>query len=274
MRAPSGVLRAGLLAGLLLLLSGPAQARDAAPGDRLTAALQVYRQAMQTPEPSARLERFRQAERLFASLHEEAGVRSSALYVDWANAALQAHRLGPAVLAYRRALRLDPGDRQARENLAEARDLLPAWVPRPRDEAWTGTLFFWRHTLSCSTRGLLSALLFLLACLLLGIWIRWQKGWARNLALLPLLFWLALLAVPWLDASSGAGEDAVVTAEEVLVRAADSPGAPAKLGEPLPGGSEVRITEIRGDWAELQLPDGRAGWVARGRVSFVDPDRP
>ena len=243
------------------------------PHEDLQAAADAYAKAMRTKDRSARLDGFSQAERLFAQLARKHEVQSAPLYVDWGNAALQARRLGPAVLAYRRALVLDPGSAQARRNLAETRRLLPQWVPRPRDTTLTGTFFFWRHSLSRSARLSLAASCFLGACILLAVWIRWRRGWARNLAVLPLLLWAALVCMPLLDPGSTPGEDGVVTVPEAVVRSADAPGAPARFAEPLPGGSEVEIRRVRGDWARVRLADGRDGWVARGSVTFVDPAR-
>ena len=204
---------------------------------------------------------------------EAHGIRNAALETNIGNAALQAEHLGSAVLAYRRALALDPGHAQARENLGHARDLLPAWVPRPREDALGDTFFFWRRALAESTRNALAALLFFLAAALAAVWVRWRKAWARNLAVLPLLAWVALIGMPLLE-RSGAGPDAaVVTASEALVRAADSPGAPTRFAEPLPGGSEVEIVEVRSDWARIRLADGRDGWVSQGRVERVARQR-
>jgi SH3-like domain-containing protein len=65
-------------------------------------------------------------------------------------------------------------------------------------------------------------------------------------------------------------DDAVVL-DAVVLRAADSAGAPAALTEPLPRGTEVTIVEQRDAWTKIRLASGTTGWVAQGVVETVEP---
>jgi hypothetical protein len=105
-----------------------------------------------------------------------------------------------------------------------------------------------------------------MAAMLLAVAIRWRWAWARNLALLPAVVWLGLAGLPaWMSDSN---DDAVITAVEVVVHAADSTGAPARFAEALPGGTEVQIVEKRDGWVQIRLADSRDGWV---RTSSLTP---
>ena len=128
-RAASVLLRSFLF---FAMLCSSASAQDT--NATLEEAVAVYAEALDTEDRDLRLERFRQSERLFAAA--AAGSNASAdLYANLGNAALQAEHLGNAVLAYRRALVLDPDHERAGQNLDHVRGLLPDWVPRRKSPA-------------------------------------------------------------------------------------------------------------------------------------------
>ena len=71
------------------------------------------------------------------------------------------------------------------------------------------------------------------------------------------------------DPARTAASEGVVVAREVLARAADSVNAPARFGEPLPGGTEVKILEDRGGWLQIGLHNGRNAWVSSSSVERI-----
>ncbi len=229
-------------------------------------AVQEYNDALNTVQKDRRLEHFRRAQRLFTQVIGEHGAENADLYVNLGNAALQATEVGSAILAYRRALAMEPGHRRATQNLSHARDLLPDWIPRPKSRTLLDTFFFWHRTFSRSARWFGASLAFAMAAMLLAVALRWRWAWARNLALLPAAVWLGLTGLPaW---TSDTNDEAIITAVEVVVHAADSTGARARFAEALPGGTEVRIIEERDGWVQIRLADSRDGWV---RTSSLTP---
>jgi tetratricopeptide (TPR) repeat protein len=251
--------RRAIVALLLVGLASSVRAESTAT-ELIEEAVASYARAMDTQERDARLELFRHAERRFSQVIAR-GHRNPDLYANLGNAALQTERLGPAILAYRRALRLDPDHPRALQNLEHARTLLPHWVPRPESGGVLDTFFFWHRTLSRGDRNLAAALAFAATALLIALAIRLGSTTPRNLALLPALAWLALLASLWLDPASRAKDEAVVTSDEVSARAADSALAPTLFPAALPGGTEVRIVETRSPWLRIRLANGRDVWV-------------
>lgn len=250
-----------------LLLTGHAPAES---GQRmLEDAIQEYTTGLDTSDHELRVERFRRALRLFAQTIEERKVENADLYANLGNAALQCEQLGQAVLAYRRALATEPGHTRARQNLNFARERLPNWVPRPRNQTLLDTFFFWHQTLSPSERSMAATCCFAVAATLLALAFAWKKLWARNVAVLPALFWLALTGLSAWETRVSASDDVVVTAPEVVARAADSTGAPARFAQPLPGGTEARVLERRTDWARIRLADGRDAWVRASSLGSV-----
>ncbi|MDJ0849111.1 MAG: hypothetical protein QNK04_12095 [Myxococcota bacterium] len=255
----------GLLVALLAVSPAAAELDGSAA---LEEAIATYTRALDTPGRDQRRQTFRRAELLFTRSIEEAGA-SPELYTNLGNAALQAERLGPAVLAYRRALALDPSAARALQNLEYVRTLLPEWVPRPESAGLFDTFFFWHRSLSRGDRTLGAALGFAAAALLVAASIRFGQGALRGAALVPGLCWLALLVSLWLDPAERLREEGVIVAPETVARGADSALAPSALPAPLPGGAEVRILERRSPWLRVRLANGRDAWVAESSVGIV-----
>ncbi len=255
---------------IALLLAGPPAVALGDDRARLDEALEAYATGLDTPERDARLARFRRAEVLFAHLLE-AGHDTPDLHANLANAALQSERLGVAVLHFRRALALAPGHARSQQNLEYARSRLPAWVPRPASGGVLDTFFFWHRTLSRAQRGLAAGSAFLLGCALVGLALRYDSATPRNLTLLPATAWVALCGSLLLDPAAAARDEAVITAERVVARSADSELAPPLLPSALPAGTEVRIVESRNPWLRVRLANGRDVWVP---TSSATPLRP
>lgn len=258
----------------VLLLAGGAGPAAAGVEQTIAEAVELYGAGLDTPERDLRLETFRRAERLFARAASDERA-TTALYTNLGNAALQAEHLGAAVLAYRRALVLDPTHPRAVQNLAHARSLLPDWLPKPREGGLLDSFFFWHRTLTHAQRALAAAAAFALAALLLAASIRQAQPGLRMVAVVPALVWVTLLASLAVDVfgssagSAGAQDEAVITADEVVARAADSALAPSALPAPLPGGAEVRVLERRAPWTRIRLANGRAAWVAQSALTEV-----
>jgi tetratricopeptide (TPR) repeat protein len=245
-----------------------AAARD--PEALIERALESYRRALESDSRERRLQGFRRAERLFDAAIQ-AGVENPELYTNAGNAALQAEHLGRAVLAYRRALVLAPGLERARQNLQHARSLLPPWVPTPSEGGVLDTFFLWHRAMSRDDRADLAVVLFSLAALCLAGAIYFRSPLLRYAALPAAAAWLGLLVSLTLDPASAAASEGVVVVREVVGRAADSINAPSRFGEPLPGGTEVKILEDRGGWLHIGLHNGRNAWVSSSSVERIRP---
>jgi tetratricopeptide (TPR) repeat protein len=249
--------------------AAPAKAATAPTAEALIEqALQSYHQALESGERDHRLQGFRRAQRLFAAAIES-GTENAELYTNLGNAALQAEELGQAVLAYRRALLLDPGLERARQNLQHARGLLPSWVPTPSEGGVLDTFFHWHQTVSRADRADLAAALFAIAALCLAISIYFRSQPFRYGTYLTAAAWLALLLSLTFDPARDATSEGVVVAREALARAADSVNAPTRFGEPVPAGTEVKILEDRGSWLQIGLHNGRNAWVTASSVERV-----
>ena len=228
-----------------------------------------YNAALDTDGHDLRAERFRRAQRLFHQVIEDRSVRNADLYANLGNAALQGERLGDAILAYRRALEIEPGHGQATRNLDHARGQLPQWVPRPRRDTLLDTFFFWHQALSQSGRELVATICFAAVCSLLATSIRFKRNWARHTAVLLGIVWLALMVLASWRQWTSSVEHVVVTAPQVVARSADSSGSPARFAEPLPAGTEAEVIEHRDQWNQIRLANNRDAWVRSSAVTSV-----
>jgi len=256
------------LALCLLLTSGAwAQADPADPW--LSQALDAYARALEESDRDARLAGFGRAEQLFGNA-VEAGGHNAALQTNLGNAALLAEDRGAAVLAYKRALRLDADFPRALQNLEHVRNLQPTWVPRPQPAGLFDSFFFYR-AVPRADRALAAGVAFAVGGLLVGLSLRWPRVGLRGAGILAFVAWAALFTTTWFDGSDRDANEAVIVSDETPARSADSALAPLAFPEPLPAGTEVHVAEVRSPWARVRLANGRDAWVQESSVTRVDP---
>jgi tetratricopeptide (TPR) repeat protein len=257
-----------LIALFLVLWQTPCLAANERAEALLTEGVAVYAEAQSLTDRNARIAAFNRAEQLFGEATEH-GASNADVHANAGTAALQAERLGPAVLQFRRALEIDPDHERARRNLTHARTLLPAWVPTPEESSIFGDFFFWHRSLSKAERLGTAAGSFLLAALCLAVALVWRSRLARGVAVLPALVWVGLMASLALEAGEHRERSAVITADEVFARASDSANAPTRFADALPAGTEVELVETREHWSRIRLANNRDAWVNRNTVTPV-----
>lgn len=265
------------LVGLWLLLLVAVAGLAAPPWtyasqSRLQAAIDAYGEAMETPDRRIRVQRFARAEQLFRQVvdgdSESPPLRNADLLVNLGNAALQAERLGPAIVAYRQALSLNPHHVQARQNLAFARSLVPDWIRRVETPGLLDTLFFWHAMYTPAQVAMAASLCFLAAAVTFAWGYVSRLTLGRYLACAPLLAWGVLSASLWWEQVDDSPREVVVVNETVL-RSADSEHAVSRLANALPSGAEVELLQRRDRWAEIRVEGGRTGWVLASALATV-----
>lgn len=236
------------------------------PNQKLEAARQKYQSALSEKDGDKRLEAFAAAAGIYEELAKDYSDRPEFL-TDLANAALGARNPGKAVLAYKKALALDPANTRAAKGLSWIRSRMPTWLPVPEKGGSADSLFFWRERFSRTDRLTMGAMAFAAALLLFTPW--GAKGRAmRWAAILPAIVWAGLtLSVIMEKNQSNA---AVVIRDGAIVRSADSAGASPAFHKPLPAGSEVAILESRENWRRIELANGSRGWVRESEVVGVE----
>jgi hypothetical protein len=248
---------AAIVALVLVGIAGDARAEALADGRA------AYQDALAKPDATSKRAAFTRAAALLGdAARAEPG--HPELLADWGNAALGAGDVATATLAYRRALALDGGNARATRNLAWLRSREPDTL-RPAGDSAANALFFFHHW-PRARRLVVAGVAFALAVLLVVPWADRRRRVLVGLTLVPLAIWLAMLASLVLEDRHA--DDAVVM-DGVVLRAADSAGAPAAMGEPLPRGAEVTVLERRDAWTRIRIANGTAGWVQAGSIEPV-----
>lgn len=241
----------------------------------LALVLGLLQGALEPPAPPASpAERFERANGLYrggdfggAAREYEAlvsdGFTSPALHLNLGNARLRLGRRGPAIASWERALRLDPGDDDARENLRVAR------IDDP-DRALLGEPTLFARLVERTGDGRAVALF------AVPWWILWgalalrpgRRGAARRaLTALALLSTLGVIAGGALLAGR-ARDRRQPLAVLVVPTAAARPGPSAALKGTfeLHEGTRLRVVGAQGDFVRIRLDGGLEGWIARADV--------
>ncbi|MCO4761648.1 MAG: BatD family protein [Myxococcales bacterium] len=205
------------------------------------------------------------------------GVHASAVHYNLGNVLTRKGRLGEAVGHYRRAQRLGPSATVAADvahNLAKVRRRLGERARRNHRvlHIFDETPELDVAVARAAPRGLLGGLILLLGALalvLLAIRVFRGSGAALGIAV-GVLAALQLICAGWLWHAQRVDQHvrhAVVVHEDVGLVPCSGVGERLDL----PEGLEVRVLRTRPDGrAEVRLPNGRSGCVARGGLVHVD----
>jgi tetratricopeptide (TPR) repeat protein len=198
----------------------------------------------------------------------KAGLESKDAYYNLGNAWLKQGRLGPAILNYRRALRLDPSDEDAAANLAYARartqDATPQDAPDPFP--WITALrpgadragVFWLLALNAV------ALVFALSRILRRPPPFMGPVLGTTVAIAALLgFGFYFEARAESERAGG-----VVTVESADVRS--GPGSDYTVAFVVHEGTEVAIGRQSGAWTEITVTPELKGWVNSSAVEGIE----
>jgi len=209
---------------------------------------------------------FAEATRLYTSLLER-GVENADVYYNLGNACVGLDRKVDAVVAWERALRLDPAHADARANLEVLRARLAKDVPAPAVEPGEDAV-----ALADVLRPILAPLppaplawgLVLAEVLLAAaIWgLRKRAGGRSALVGLALVSGLAVL----LTGAVTVGHH-IVRAEPLAVAKAKTelrqgPDARFDTAGWVAPGARVRVVEADGAWRKVQQQDGTSGWIS------------
>ena len=253
-------LRQMIVAVCLVLASGLALGQAAAAGQRLDEASRAYEE-----------QRYAESADAWQQLLDEGFWHESVLY-NLGCARARQGELGPAVLAFRRALYFDPRLDDAESNLQWVR----AQLADAADGA-PGTSSLARASAIVPLRaGLLAALaLEWIAILLIG-WSLLAAGaprWARAAGITLLVAALLLGGAPLTRLALRASESGgVVLAPRVEARS--GPGDSHPVLFTLHEGHEVTLGSTRTGWVRLTTGDGLAGWIPQDSVASVAPGQP
>jgi tetratricopeptide (TPR) repeat protein len=258
------------LALTLLLMPGVVFAStDAQQLAQLEQANHAFEQALISPTPQEAQGYYWQAIAGYEQLIT-AGIHNAKLYYNLGNAYFRVHDLGHAILAYRRGLRLEPGNRRLQANLSYARSRRTDQIEATAQRTLLPQMFFWQDELSVPAQWTLA---------LVGYGVLWgcaltYRYWRRT----PLLWGMAgaafgcllFAASAWLIAYQHTSTHAgVLVIDDVAVRKGNGESYTLQLPQPLHAGTEFIVLEERGSWLSIQLDNGTSGWIRRDSASLL-----
>jgi tetratricopeptide (TPR) repeat protein len=206
---------------------------------------------------------------------EGLGVISPSLYLAQGNAYFQTGRIGRAVLAYERGLRLRPGDRDLENNLRYVREeagILTRTLPEFFLLRWWRAVAGWLGVRLAVYMGL-----FFLWLAVAGAtrWYLYRNTMAekRRFALLPLsglclvlallIFALAQSRYHHLNRT----DEAILLAPSAQLRV--SPTGNSSVEAELTEGVHLSITDHLENYVKVRLPDGRQGYLRTTEVRVI-----
>lgn len=241
------------------------------PNAEFESALQEFDQAqqIQAQNRARAAGLFRSAARRLEAL-VESGIVNGKLEYNLGNCYLQAGDVGLAILHYRRAERLIPGDPLLVNNLKEARSrCVTAIAPHGRSMLLRG-LFYPHYALALSTRARIGMVAFALCWVMLAVRNFLRRRWLSGLALACLLvaasFGASVGVSLWSDRNEPAG---VLLTMDVVAYKGPGAGYQRQFEQPLQPGTEFTLRGRRGGWWNIELPDGKSGWVEAAQGALI-----
>jgi len=249
------------LAGLLLLCSVVATrvARASTPRELFEAGNNAYEQ-----------ERFNDA----ASSYEKIlgyGVSDPRVLYNLANSYFKLGKLGAAILYYERALRLDPSDRDTRDNLDLARGLIRDRVTESEIPYPVKVVRDVLDGLSANLVGAFFLIVYLADGALVGLLLL-ARGPTRRRVLGYCAATVGLVALAGGVALAYKIEQvtaarAIVMADKVDVLS--GPAADNTVLFTVHEGTRLEVRNRRDGWFQVSLPNAMSGWVPIGSVEKV-----
>lgn len=205
---------------------------------------------------------------LYEQLITEYHIANPDLYYNLANAYALSGDVGRAVLNYKRAAKLAPGDADIESNLRATRARVGVAVDTQGSGQVARELLSWHRAIPQQTRLMIWLVAFA------GIWLtlavrlspparRWARPWVVVLfAMVAVLAGVSL----WSEQHSLRDHpEAVIVADSVVGRKGpDDKGYEPSFTRPLSAGVEITVIERRAGWALVRLADARETWLPAG----------
>ncbi|MBR3074713.1 MAG: BatD family protein [Bacteroidales bacterium] len=250
---------AGAAIAAILLLLLPFGAFASAPADSLwTAGTAAYADG-----------RWEEAGQAWSAIAGQ-GLESAELYYNIGNACFKQGDIAHAILWYERSLKVDPSYTDARFNLEFARSQVQdriEEVPEFFVEAW-GRKACW--LLPSNVWAVLCILFFALTLAMLLLFLLGRGGTRKAgffAGIITLLLCLLCLDFAfWQRTDARKRDSAIVT--EAVTEVKSSPGSGVSLFV-LHEGTKVKLLETVGDWENIELADGRQGWLPVRVISVI-----
>lgn len=251
-----------LFLALIITLSAPTALQAAAAATQKSDADAAYADR-----------RYAEAATIYKAIDPKA--QAADIQYNLGNAEYRQKHYAQAIIAYQRALHLEPGHDDARQNLLIAR----AQIQDRFDPAPSSALVAWTtdkvHSHSTFWWTACTFVLLLLIFAGLSLYFFTQRLWLRKggffSALLCLLLAIGTATCGYIQRGRFYNNtDAVITAPEAPIFSA--PSDKAKTTAVLHEGTTVTVIETSGgEWSRVEMPDGKEGWISTKSIERIVP---
>ena len=196
--------------------------------------------------------------------------QNAEVYYNLGNTYYRLNKVALAVLNYERALHTNPEYKEAKENLLLTQNRIANHVQPTNDiffVAWWNSL----TNVGNATLWAVLALITFVVVILIMLVNRFQKADGlripNQVAGVLIFAWICMLVLAYASAQSvNDSSSAVVMQNDAPLMAMEQKGKPLSL---IPEGTTVKIKSIKGDFAEVTLPDGRSGWMQQNVLNKI-----
>jgi len=214
---------------------------------------------------------FRKAANAYQQLVDD-GVRNGRLYYNLGNTYFRLGEPARAILNYRRALRLMPGNGRILNNLRFARTQVQDKIEMSGKRALARSLFFWHYETSLKARSMAALFFYVLVWGLALAAILLRRRSVRRMLVGAVAVTIAL-GVSCLVSSLYHDTEGVITAEKVVLRKGSGLSYKEKYEAALHAGAEFSVIEERGTgrnrWFHIKLADGKTGWIPASACELI-----
>ncbi len=206
-----------------------------------------------------RKENYHKAKESFEALLQR-GYNPAELYYNLGNTYARLQEYPTAMLMYERALKMDPGMTDARENLKELRDEIDTDIVEIKPFFLTD---WWRHWLALLSPNLWAGVSLILFLLMAWLFRRYFDGGGASVE--KQLITAGILAMLFIVSAYGSyrmrtnQSRAVVYPEMTGLHEGPDLRSPAETE--VPAGLHLFILDSIGSWYKVALPDKQIGWM-------------
>lgn len=218
----------------------------------------------------AAMEAWRKAAARLERAVSEGHLANGPLFYNLGNIYFRMGDMGRAILNYRRAERFTPNDTNLQRNLSYARRSCQDSVREQEAAKVMKTLFFWHYDIPASIREGLFIVFFCGFWLVAILRLRFKRPWSVWLMAAAAVIALAMAAsLAFQEWSENRHRPGVILAREVVARKGNSESYDKSFKEPLHAGTEFTLLELRDDWMEIKLADGKSCWIKTEQAELV-----
>ena len=197
---------------------------------------------------------------------------SDKLYYNLGNAYYKSKNLAPAILNYERALRLNPGDRDARFNL----EMCQAKISDKIEPIGVFFVARWFKTfgnsLNSNAWAGISIFFFIFFITCLFIYFFTKSSWLKKIGFFVgiLSISLSILTLVYCGEQHHRivkPDTAILYAPTVTVKSSpDESGSDLFI---IHEGCKVKVLSVLGTWSEIELEDGNIGWLESNNIQMI-----